>query len=132
MNSFVHTLANPKELLVHNSFYVEALAKTEDIERVFNQAKGKTSLQFSKAEEIADSIALDPPNSDKPSDLYQYMSAKVLSESPTRLRYDDTFWSCLLHLLDSKNVPLCSIGGPFHKMVYRVYDDFDPSDVTDV
>lgn len=118
------------ELPSTGGFYVEALVKESDLKRVFDQAKTKMSAQFTKAEEIADSMALSPPKTDAKPDLFKYIRDNVLVEIPNKLQYDDTFWSCLLYLLASKDVPLCSIGGPFHKMIYRVYDDFDPNDVS--
>lgn len=123
-------VSTSNDLPPNGRFYVEALVKEADLKRVFDQAKVKMSAQFIKAEELADSIALSPPTTESVSDLFKYIRDNVLIEIPNKLQYDDTFWSCLLYLLSSKDVPLCSVGGPFHKMIYRVYDDFDPSDVS--
>jgi len=130
VTSYTHALSNPEELLRRNDFYVVASAQSEAILRVYEAAKSKDSSQFNSAEEVADTIAMSPPATDSHASLANYVRDMVLSSVPLRMRYDDVFWSCLLYLLDHKEVPFCAIGGPFHKMIYKIYDDFDPNDVS--
>jgi len=109
---------------------VKEAATRADLRRVYQLAKGSGQPSFGLAKDIADTISSAPPEEDSAAYMLGYVREKVLKSIPTPMRYDDVFWGCLLFLLDSKKIPHCSLDGPFHDAIFKIYDDFDPSDVS--
>lgn len=129
MTEYRHALANPAELLRRREFYASAIDQAAGIHRVFDLAQARKLPQLDLAHKVAQGIAASPPSKDSIADMGNYVKKHVVSQIPRKTRYDDVFWCCLLHVLDAESVPECTIGGPFHELIYRVYDDFDPEDV---
>ena len=129
--TYKHALSDPTELLRRTSFYESAKDQGPGIATVYQLAKKNSLPQLQLAYDVARAVESSPPRHDSLPSLAQYMNSVVLSKIPRKTRYDDTFWCCLLHILDSNNVPNCEIGGNLHNFVYKVYDDFDPQDVLD-
>lgn len=130
MSSRRHALADPEELLRRRQFYASAIDQAAGIHRVYELARRNNLPSLEEARSIARGIASAPPRHDSPQSMASYVKEHVISNISTKTRYDDVFWCCLLHILDAEDVPECTIGGPFHSLIYRVYDDFDPEDVT--
>lgn len=127
--SYKHAVSDPRVLLARMRFHASAMEQATGIHRVYELARNKNLPQLDLATKIADAISSAPPDEDSYGYLASYLRTHVLSQIPNPTRYDDTFWCCLLHLLDQQQVPECQIGGPLHEFIYRVYDDFDPQDV---
>lgn len=129
MITYRHSLADPEELFRQQRFYASAVDQEPGIHRVYELATKNALPQVEEARSIAKGIASNPPKNDSPQFLAAYVKDTVVSKISGKTRYDDVFWCCLLHILDLEAVPNCSIGGPFHNLIYRIYDDFDPEDV---
>jgi len=125
-----HALADPEELLRRRQFYASAIDQATGIHRVYELARRNAWPQLELAQKIAHHVASAPPRQDSRPALGSYVKENIVSKVPRKTRYDDVFWCCLLHILDAESVPECSIGGPLHELIYQVYDDFDPEDVT--
>ena len=130
MSQYRHALADPEELLRRRRFYASAIDQATGIHRVYELARRNNMPQLEQAQTLARHIAASPPRHDSPNALGSYVKENIVSKMPRKTRYDDVFWCCLLHILDAESVPECSIGGPLHELIYKVYDDFDPEDVT--
>lgn len=130
MKKFRHALANPEELIRRRRFYASAMDQAPGIHRVYEIARKKALPQLELAQKVSKRIAASPPQHDSAVALGTYVKENIISQIPRKTRYDDVFWCCLLHILDTEAVPGCTLGGPMHELVYKVYDDFDPEDVT--
>jgi hypothetical protein len=130
VSNYRHALADPEELLRRQHFYASAIDQAAGIHRVFELARKNSLPALEQAQEVARGIAASPPRHDSQKALAHYLRENVISKIARKTRYDDVFWCCLLHILDAEGVPECTIGGPLHSLIYRVYDDFDPEDVT--
>ena len=125
-----HALADPEELLRRRQFYASAVDQAKGIHRVYELARQNAWPQLELAQSVARHIASSPPRQDSRHAIASYVKNNIVAKVPRKTRYDDVFWCCLLHILDAESVPECSIGGPLHELIYQVYDDFDPEDVT--
>lgn len=125
-----HALSSVAGLLQARVFYASAMDQAPGIHRVYALAQKGSWPQLELANSVAKHIAASPPSYDSKRAMGLYIKKNILSRVPQKTRYDDVFWCCLLHVLDAEGVPECSIGGPFHEFIYKVYDDFDPADVT--
>lgn len=120
-------LAELEVLEHHQYFYASAMEQSEGIHKVYERAAINSSASLELAKRAVSSVLAAPPKKDE--SLVSYLNKIVLSGLPLKTQYDDVFWCCLLHLLDEKDIPDCAIGGQLHKVIYQVYDDFNPEDV---
>ena len=103
--------------------------QADGIHRVYELAQAGKRPQLKAAWSAARAVLANPPESTASGFLARYIQDVVLYSLSKKIRYDDVFWCCLLYILNEKKVPNCSIGGPLHGVIYRVFDDFDPEDV---
>ena len=97
---------------------------------VFEEASRRSLPQVPVAQTSAHTVEKYPPSSYPKDNMGMYFNDVVLGTVPGNARYDDIFWCCLLSLLSDSEVSGCYLGGPLHKLIYTVYDDFDPRDVS--
>jgi len=129
--TYKHAISDPLVLFERQRFYASAKSQGPGIHKVYTLAEKAGAPQLSLAKKVFDFVSSNPPAEDSPHYLAEYMRDTILSQIPRKTRYDDSFWCCLLYLLDKNNVPNCEIGGVLHSFIYKVYDDFDPQDVLD-
>lgn len=131
-SSYKHALADPRYFLQITGFYWDTVIDRnigDSVRRVRNWAKRQGKPQVDTAHAIARLVAAAPPRFTSFNSVKKYFLDTVLSNIPKRYCYDDVFWCCFLAEIDDSGVPECSLGGPLHKMVYKIHDDFDPDDV---
>jgi hypothetical protein len=133
MTRYKHALADPDYLLHVVAHNIDVTAD-EDVrsgaKHVCDAAKKSDSAQYAEAAKLAKLIISAPPRFDSQSAVREYVTTSVLSRIPKPWRFSDVFWSCFLTILDESGVPECAFGGPITHVVYEIYDDFDPGDVT--
>ena len=128
-----HALADPNYLLEITAFYWDMVVDKgidNKARNVHQWARSKAKPQMDTAQAVAALVRAEPPSATDFRGMREYFLAKVLSNIPKPFAHDDVFWCCFLTEIDNSDIPECSFGGPLHKMVYKVYDDFDPDDVT--
>jgi len=97
---------------------------------VFEEASRRSLPQVPSAQTSVHTVEEYPPSSYPKANMEMYFGDVVLGTVPKNSRYDDIFWCCFLSLLADSEVPGCYLGGDMHKLIYTVYDDFDPRDVS--
>lgn len=128
-----HALADPNYLLEIVGFYWDSVIDRgvdNKARSIHEWAISSHKPQADLARAIAGTVCGNPPAVSDFDGIRKYFLAKVLSKIPKKYVCDDVFWCCFLAEIDSSDIPECSFGGPIHKMVYKVYDDFNPDDVT--
>jgi hypothetical protein len=131
--AYKHALANPRYFLEITGFYWDTVIVQDigpRVTRVHRWAVENCKPQADTAEAVAKLVISSPPRFTSFDSVKKYFIDVVLSNLSRRERHDDVFWCCFLAELDSSGLPECSLGGPLHKMVYQVHDDFEPDDVS--
>lgn len=131
-HAYKHALADPTYFLEITGFYQSQVIEKDigdQVRRVHQWANGQGKPQADTAHAVARLVAAGPPRFTSRTSLKKYFVDTVLSSIPRPYRYDDVFWCCFLAEIDDSGNPECSLGGPLHKMVYEIHDDFDPDDV---
>ena len=131
--TYKNELADPKYVLEVTGFYWDNVISRDIgniVRNVRDMAASRGKPQLDTAMALARLVISDPPASFDFNSVKIYFFDSVLSSIPRTYRYDDVFWCCFLAEMDDSGIPECSIGGPVHRMVYKVHDDFDPGDVS--
>lgn len=132
MTEYKYALADPEYVLEITGFYWDTVVDggvSDKVRRVYELAKISNKPQLDIARGVAQLVASDPPRFTSFDSVKKYFVDRVLSNIPRRYVYDDVFWCCFLAEADDSGIPECSLGGPLHKMVIKVHDDFEPEDV---
>lgn len=132
MTAYKHALADPDYFLEITGFYWDTVIEDsvgDRVRAVYDRAREQRKPQLEVARGVAKLVTTNPPRFTSFSSVKKYFVDTVLSNIPKRYVYDDVFWCCFLAEADNSGIPECSLGGPLHKMVLKVHDDFEPDDV---